>query len=147
MGRKPLLPDIEDQLQDWIESLREKNIRVTRSSLMKKAAELFQATETEEIAFSASRGWLEKFLKHKESTLRHRTTVSQRLPSDLIPKVAHFVIYNCNLMVRHSYPLSVIGNMDETPVWLACLEILPLQDVVQGQYQCKQLVMKNHDLQ
>jgi hypothetical protein len=116
-GRKPLLTDVEDQLQEWIESLREKNLRVTRSSIMCKALELFQPNDSEQ-TFSASRGWLEKFLKRRCFTLRRRTTVSQRLPPDMIPKVAHFVIYTRKLLLRHSYPLSMIGNMDETPVWL-----------------------------
>ena len=32
-GRKPLLPEIEDQLEEWIQSLRESNIRVTVAKL------------------------------------------------------------------------------------------------------------------
>ena len=44
--------------------------------------------------------------------------VSQRLPQDLIPKVSSFVLRVRKLRQEHQYPLSVVGNMDETPLWL-----------------------------
>ena len=44
--------------------------------------------------------------------------VSQRLPQDLIPKVSSFVLWVRKLRQEHQYPLSAIGNMDETPLWL-----------------------------
>ena len=84
-GRKPLLPEIKEELEEWIEHLRARNLRVTRSSIQRKAKILFQLSDrTENI--SASRGWLENFF-----TLRRCTTVSQRLPADMISKVVHNV--------------------------------------------------------
>ena len=32
-GRKPLLPETEEELEEWIEHLRARNLRVTRSSM------------------------------------------------------------------------------------------------------------------
>lgn len=51
-------------------------------------------------------------------SLRRRTTVSQRLPQDLIDKVTTFVMGTRRLRHHHDYPLASIGNMDETPLWL-----------------------------
>ena len=42
-GRKAALPDMEEELTEWIETLRSKNMRVTRPSIQAKAVELAQA--------------------------------------------------------------------------------------------------------
>ena len=68
--------------------------------------------------FKASRGWLEKFMKRHCFSLRRRTTVSQRLPKDLVPKVTSFIMGTRRLRHSKKYPLGSIGNMDETPLWL-----------------------------
>ena len=44
--------------------------------------------------------------------------MSQKLPTDLVPKVISFIINTCKLHLQHEYPLSSIRNMDETPLWL-----------------------------
>ena len=44
--------------------------------------------------------------------------MSQRLPDDLIPKVSTFVLRIRRLRIQHNFPMSMIGNMDETPLWL-----------------------------
>ena len=81
-GSKPALPDMEEELVAWIESLRAQNLRITRRIVQGKALELAQARETED--FHASDGWLRKFLKRHSFSLRRRTTVGQRLPQDLV---------------------------------------------------------------
>lgn len=42
----------------------------------------------------------------------------QRLPADFIPKVSQFVMTTRKLRHTKKYPLSHIGNMDETPLWM-----------------------------
>ena len=116
-GKKPLIPEIEEKLEEWIEHLRAGNLRVTRISIQRKAMEIFQSSDRSH-DFTASRGWLENFLKRKTFTLRRRTTVSQRLPPDLVPRVVCFVLTTRKLFRKNSYALSAIGNMDETPLWL-----------------------------
>lgn len=115
-GRKAALPDMEEELLAWIDALRATNLRVTRSSVQRKAIELAQSSGNEE--FCASRGWMEKFFKRNSLSLCRRTTVSQRLPQDLIPKVTSFIMKTRRLRHSKDYPLSYIGNMDETPLWL-----------------------------
>ena len=45
--------------------------------------------------------------------------MSQRLPSDVKPKVTSFVVNTRTLRMKNGYSLPLIGNMDETPPWLA----------------------------
>lgn len=68
--------------------------------------------------FTASRGWLENFFQRYGLSLRRRTTVSQRLPKDLEPKVASFILNVRRQRLRKQYSIGNIGNMDETPLWL-----------------------------
>ncbi|CAG8602270.1 6251_t:CDS:2, partial [Diversispora eburnea] len=59
---------------------------------------------------------LKPYVLNKKLSNRHRTTVAQRLPEDLLEKqqeFLNFVLYHC---IQHDYPLSLIGNMDETPL-------------------------------
>ena len=42
-GRKAALPDMEEELVAWIDALRATNLRVTRSSVQRKAIELAQS--------------------------------------------------------------------------------------------------------
>ena len=70
-GRKAALPDMEDALVVWIDSLRMKNLKVLCSSIQSKALEL--ARESRDQDLSASRGWLEKFFKRHHLSLRRRT--------------------------------------------------------------------------
>ncbi len=68
------------------------------------------------VDFRASDGWLQKFLQRQHFSLRRKTTVSQRLPQDLVPKVTEFIMYTRKLRHHKGYLLSHIGNMDETPL-------------------------------
>ena len=78
----------------------------------------WNSTRVNQLFFSASRGWLENFLSQNHFSLRRRTTVSQSLPDQLINKASNFVLRVRKLRHIHQYPLSAIGNMDETPLWL-----------------------------
>ena len=69
-------------------------------------------------SFVASQGWLYRFMKRHKISLRRKTTLSQRLPRDLVPKIAQYIIKIRRLRLKHKYDLSMIGAMDETPLWL-----------------------------
>ena len=51
-GRKAALPDLEEELLAWIDALRATNLRVTRSSVQRKAIELAQFRGNEEFLAS-----------------------------------------------------------------------------------------------
>ena len=57
-------------------------------------------------------------MKRHGFSLRRQTTVSQRLPKDLVPKVTTFIMGTRRLQHSKKYPSGSIGNMDETPLWL-----------------------------
>jgi len=90
-------------------------LRVTRTNVHSKALEA-QLRGNEE--FRASQGWVDKFLKRNSFPIRRRTTVGQKLPQDLIDEVIRFIMISRKLHYQKEYPLSFIGNMDETPLWL-----------------------------
>ena len=115
-GRKAAFPDVEEQLAAWIDYLRSNNIRITRGNVHNKALQLAQEREIDE--FCASRGWLDKFFGRNNFSLHRQTTVGQKLPQDLANKVTRFIITTKTLRQRNQYPLSYIGNMDKTPLWL-----------------------------
>jgi len=97
-GRKAQAPDMEEALTAWIEELRGSHARVTRTSIQKKALELYEGN-----SFAASRGWLENFFRRNGFSLRRKTTVSQRLPQDVIPKVSSFILHMRKLQLLHQY--------------------------------------------
>ena len=68
--------------------------------------------------FVASDGWLKNFFRRHNITLRHKTTVCQKVPEVLQPKVLSYLLYVRSLRLRLNIPLTQIGAMDETPVWL-----------------------------
>ena len=48
---------------------------------------------------------------------RRRTTIAQRLPDDLIKKQQEFLAFIMYRHIQHDYPLALIDNMNETPVF------------------------------
>ena len=67
--------------------------------------------------FKASSGWLQKWMKRFNVTQRAKTSVAQSLPADLSDKVVSFQKFIIRMHNIREYPLSAIGNMDETPVF------------------------------
>src|SRR6185312_13479193 len=63
-----------------------------------------------------SNKWLEGFMRRNKFSNRRCTTVAQRLPEELESIKDEFLSYVLFHRMRHNYPLSLIGNMDETPL-------------------------------
>ena len=51
-GCKASLPEMEEELVVWIDALRASNLRITRISVQRKAIELAQAGDNEEVGAS-----------------------------------------------------------------------------------------------
>ena len=105
---------MEEQLASWILELRSLSCRDTGGAIQQKALELHQVDDE----FTASQGWLEKFMKHHKFTLRRITTLGQKLPQDHILKIVSYLMRVRKMRHMHKYALSSIGNMDATPLWL-----------------------------
>ena len=82
-GRKAALPSVEEEVVLWIDKMRAENQQVTRAHIQQKALSITH--DRGETDFTASKGWLERFCRQHHLSLC-RTTVSPRLPSDLVPK-------------------------------------------------------------
>ena len=83
-GRKPMSEDLEDNLFDWILDMRDKRARVSRNMVKNKAKEMYRQDpdvslemEVRGSEFLASNGWLNRFLRRYNLTLRRKTTQGQ----------------------------------------------------------------------
>ena len=131
-GRKLTSENLEQILLEWIENQRGNKIRVSRKMIMRKAKEMFEQEELPDATrdtFEGSRGWVDKFLKRNNLTIRKRTTASQKTPDQLIPKLVSFVLHIRALRLRFDYPLPSIGAMDETAVWVDMLAETTVESV------------------
>jgi len=67
--------------------------------------------------FTASNGWVQKFMTRHWLCIRRKTTESQKDPGKLIDKLIAYVLQARRLRVKLSYSDSDIIAMDETAVW------------------------------
>ena len=120
-GRRPLLDTLEERVYEWIESMRSRRLRVTRKMVKREALKIFSnegGQGDSKPEFVASNGWLRNFFKRHRITLRQKTTVCQKLPDVLAPKVSSYLLYERSKRLRFNFTLQNMGAMDETPIWL-----------------------------
>ena len=90
-GRKPFDEDIDEETFVYIVSLRAQNLRVTRTKIQYFAKDL-AGKKYPGNTFAASNGWLDGFMKRNGLSLRQKTHQSQRLTSEILPKVLEFLM-------------------------------------------------------
>ena len=73
-------PEKEQQIVGWILEMRDVNLPVSIQEVKEKAREV---VSKENPNFKASNGWVQKFFKRNNFTLRAKTSLSQYLPKDL----------------------------------------------------------------
>jgi hypothetical protein len=127
-GRSHLFPEEEEKLYTWIRELREAAIAVTLTGIKIKMLSFVHETAAAAEAggndikkrlcesFKAGSSWARAFLRRRNFSLR-KTKVSQKLPAATEEKLRQFQRYVIRLRTFNNYPLGLIGNMDETPVW------------------------------
>ena len=115
-GEKPLAPEMEEVLLEWIHSRRLKGLRVSRKLIMRKALHLSKEQQNME-DFTASNGWIQKFMRRHGLSLRRKTTVAQKDPEQLVDKLGAYVLQARILSKRFGYQPCNIIAMDETAVW------------------------------
>ena len=65
---------MEGRLFMWIPDRQSKKLRISQIMIMKKAKLMYDQMKIEDAkAFSARRGWLEKFMWHHRLSLQKRT--------------------------------------------------------------------------
>ena len=121
---------LEELVYQWIVSKRLQKQRVTRKGIQLKALELYNSTIKGELEFQASNGWLEKFMSRYSLSLRRKTTQSQRLAADLVPKIHRFILYFRKLMTEKSCNEENIWAFEETGVWFDSVGNTTIEKVV-----------------
>ena len=126
------LEELEDQLIKWILVLRDLNFLVSILALQEKAKNLIQPGNPE---FKASRGCIEKFFNSHKICLRSRTSVNQKLLSQLESVLTRVYADAAKFMRIGKYLLSLAGNMNETP---AFFDMVPSKCIAaKGTKECK----------
>ena len=114
-GRKLTMGvDTDEDILKWILEQRDQHVPVSREAIKEHARSVCSASNPE---FSASNGWLQKFMTRHNLALRSKTSLSQRLPADLETKVTSFNKFVKDLRVEDEFDDEFIINMDETPVF------------------------------
>ncbi|KAJ8412737.1 hypothetical protein AAFF_G00116880 [Aldrovandia affinis] len=90
---------------------------ITRAVIQLKALEIAKDLNIPPTEFKASFGWCRRMMRRNGLSLRSRTSLAQRLPSDFREKLLPYQRYVIKLRKKHSYPLDQMGNADQTPVF------------------------------
>ncbi|KAG1968293.1 pogo transposable element with KRAB domain [Pimephales promelas] len=116
-GRKKASEELEVIVCKWIHSMRAKHLRVSRRMIRTKAKEVYETVSDSRNRFTASAGWLDRFLQRNDFSVRRRTTVAQKDARHLTEKLVNFVTYTTRIIkAKKIQPKNIIA-MDETVVW------------------------------
>ena len=66
--------------------------------------------------FKGTRGWAQKFMWRNTLTIRAKAIIAQKLPSAL-EEMSSFLDSVREVRKEHDYPLGMIIDMDDTPMW------------------------------
>ena len=119
-GRRPFDLDIEKVLLEWVHEQCSNGFCVSRKMIRIKARFLHEEKCKEmELppTFTASIGWVQKFMIRHGLCIQRKTTESQKDPKNLIDKLIAYVLQARRLRVKFSYSDSDVISVDETAVW------------------------------
>jgi transposase-like protein len=120
-GSHPKFPELETELIDWFKESQSQLKLVTRYMIQAKACffakkTTYQAMYPNINEAKFSQKWVDGFMSRHNLVNRRKTTVAQRLPDDYIEQQNNFLSYVLFCRREHQYPLSLIANMNETPL-------------------------------
>ena len=120
-GRKLTDVELEEEVLRWIQQRRSNVLRVSRKLIMFKAKSIYneKCGDSEELkaGFVASNGWLTKFMKRNNLSMQRRTTIAQKVPSNLTTKLVKYAMHVRRLPMKTNFSPDCIIAMDETAVW------------------------------
>ena len=88
---------------------------ISTAELRLKATHLARQSDTM-ANFRGSISWSYAFLKRHDLSIRRRTNIAQKLPSDYKEQLTKFQSFIIKLRKKNDYSLSQIGNADQTPL-------------------------------
>ncbi|KAJ8403318.1 hypothetical protein AAFF_G00355350 [Aldrovandia affinis] len=90
---------------------------ITRAVIQLKALEISKELNIPPTEFKASFGWCRRMMRRNGLSLRRRTSLAQRLPSDFREKLLSYQRYVIQVKEEALIPLDQMGNADQTPVF------------------------------
>lgn len=115
--KKGRLEEIENVTVEWITEKRQKGFAITRNMIRIKALTEARNRNIPREEFKASLGWCKRLMRRQGLSLRRRTTICQKLPNEFEEKLLSYQRYIIGERRKHNYPMSAMGNADETPVF------------------------------
>lgn len=91
--RKGRHPEVDEEVLKFILERRKNGLRVTSDTIRSKANEVATAQGIPRQVFKASRGWVDRFLKRMNISLRRRKTRCQKLPTEFEEELQSFEQY------------------------------------------------------
>ncbi|KAL2091434.1 hypothetical protein ACEWY4_013697 [Coilia grayii] len=117
-GRKKASEELEVNIREWVLSKRAGHERVSRKMIREKAKQLYATvSDSRDEEFSASVGWLNRFLRRNNFTCRRRTTIAQKDAKEFTDKLVKFVTFSTRIIKTKKILDRDIIAMDETAVW------------------------------
>ncbi|XP_039542041.1 uncharacterized protein LOC120489360 isoform X2 [Pimephales promelas] len=113
-GNKSRWPELENELEDWVNTQRAGGRGVSTVQIRLKAKRIATAMKLED--FSGGPSWCLRFMRRKGLSIRVRTSLCQQLPPDYEEKVSNFHKFTDAKIAAHSIGLHNIINMDEVPL-------------------------------
>lgn len=113
-GNKSRWPELEDFLEDWVNTQRANGRGVSTVQIRLKARAAAAEMKIED--FRGGPSWCLRFLKRKGLSIRARTTLCQQLPPDYEDKITNFREFTQRQIGEYSIGPDEIINMDEVPL-------------------------------
>lgn len=109
-GRKLSYPiEKEEQLVAWVLEQRDLHLAVTIQHIIDQAILTIQPSTP---SFQGTRGWVQKFMRRNNLSLRAKTSIAQKLPAALEEKMATFLRSVREARKQSKYPDNMIVNID-----------------------------------
>jgi hypothetical protein len=105
-------PTMENELFAWIMDQRSLGLCVTTGMIRTQALRILN-----DINFSASNGWLSRFMKRKRLTIRRITTSGRELPRDAPIKINEY-LGDCEPYMQMDFDRDSLLNADETSIYI-----------------------------
>jgi hypothetical protein len=84
-------PDVDAAVLHFVKDTRAKGMPITRQAMQVKTTETAKSLGITK--FKAGRGWCDRFMRRERLSLRHRTSICQKIPADFQEKLINFQQY------------------------------------------------------
>ena len=98
----------------WVLEQRDLHLAVTIQHIIDQAILTIPPSYP---SFQGTRGWVQKFMRRNNLSLRAKTSIAQKLSAALEEKMATFLQTVRQVRKDSKYPDNMIVNMDETPMY------------------------------